>query len=52
VFLSISKTCGGAFAGGGSGKSGSSDADAVSLLSSPLIVSGGDGGSCVALDVA
>jgi hypothetical protein len=50
--LSRSKTCGGVFAGGGSGKSGSADDEVVDLVSSPSTVSGGDGGSCMDLDAA
>lgn len=52
VGLSTSRTLGGVFAGGGRGKSGSVDVDVVDLLSSPITVSGGDGGSCIDLEAA
>ena len=51
VGLSTSRTCGGVFAGGGSGKSGS-DVEVVDFVSSPFTVSGGDGGNCIDFDAA
>jgi hypothetical protein len=52
VGLSASRTFVGTVDGGGSAKSGSEDADVVDLLSSPITVSGGVGGSCMSLDAA
>lgn len=51
VALSISRICGGVLAGGGRGKSGSTRIEVVDVVSSSCTVSGGDGGSCLDLDV-
>lgn len=51
VGLSVSNICVGIVVGGGRAKSGSDD-DVVDLLSSPMTVSGGVGGSCMSLDAA